>query len=378
MKLHEIIERAEEWDQNNFDDIAKIESLSYGIQDPQGNLIENLLFTPTEERSSYKSNGNGMESLFGQAVAILEDQKQASMSTGAKQQLAARLLAPPGRWLFEDQNCPPALRQLILNWKIEHWSEPEKLILLRQHIDPRDPEPYIRAVLSDKYEKFDHFEYLTMINEALKMDQTDPNLFNVERNYLHDSMSFYLSFPMDLDTGLQDFGNGTDGLRGDKIRRAVRISNDETGRGSARIEPAVWMMVCGNGAYGWRSNGDALAVRHVGLTTFSVRVLVADMIMTAFSQSQELAEAFIATQAKVLNRRTLGDLIEDWTRDYRLPLSISEGWKENFAGRPSTWWDHINYVTLAAQSESEELGLDIEKMAGAMIYAQLPAKYLAE
>lgn len=370
MKLSETVERAEAWDRENVDKIATIGSMRY-VEFPSGD--EGLRFTPKPEEVS-----NG---LFSSAV-IVPEEEETDLTFLAQQHLATKTQAPPHRWLFDDAKCTPELRQYILNYKMDNWNNQEREFLLRQRFNGDMDKPRTRAVLSDRYEKFDHFTFLNLVKDAIAWDGLDPDThFKVERFHIDDSMSMYLSFPLDLDSGLQNFGNygGRDGERGNGnggIRRAIWISNNEVGGGSARIHPAIWRMVCSNGLYAWsHDQSEGFSFRHIS-TKEAKTVVVADALTQALSMSSEMASAFVATQTQRLNRKGLKDLIGKWTKDYTLPLGVQEAWEARFTGRDSTWWDHINYVTENAQQHSYETGLQMERMAGAMVNAQLADRYL--
>lgn len=370
MKFAELLERAEAWDKVNYDNLAPVGTMSYKSEN------ESLNFYPKGE------NDQLVTGLFGGSISLGSRLTSVEMTDNARSQLASRLQAPPQSWLFDNHKCPPALREGILNWKFGNAPDPEKLFLIRQR--KLEEGTIARAILSERYEKFDHFEALQMIEQAIRQDGLDPNTtFEIERVYLDDRMSFYLTFPMDLDSGLANFGKGFGGTEPKEgnghggLRRAVWFSNDETGGGSWRVHPAIYRQVCTNGLMAWdQDQSVGVAVRHL-TTKNAMRTVVADAITQAFGMTQELAEQFVATQIVKVNRKTMKDMITSWVAPYQIPASVRDAWIEKFEERDSTLWDHINYATFEAQRQPQATTEAMERLAGQLVTKGIAPRFMS-
>ena len=376
-KFTDALAQAEAWDQANIDQRARLKDLSYGSLENGKQINEELGFTPIDQENSRAA------SLFGTGVTVTTEREWLELSDYARGQLCYRLDAPPQKWLFGDK-CDAELRAQILQYQINK-SDPEKEILLRQR--SLNGQRYVRAVLSDRFGKFDHFKYLSMIADAMRHDGTDPDRFEISRFYLGNSMSMMISIPMDLDSGLNAFIDDANldysqderdrgwGQHGG-IRRAVIVGNSEIGSGSWYAYPAIWRQVCGNGMQAW-VQGVGFSGRHIGTETAQVMV-IADTIAQSFKFSKELAEGFVATQAVKLNRTTIGDLLDSWTNKYSLPIGVADAMKERSQGRDTTLWHQINYLTeMARDTESDQVRDDLEKVAGELVFATINPVYLA-
>ena len=377
----EVLERAEAWNEKNYDRRSLVRDLSYGVND-------DLTIQPIPPEGG--DNGRA-QALFRGDVRVsapdLPRQQTIYLTDQARRQFADRMKAPPVSWLYNLDRCDPELRAHIFNHQISRQS-PDRQILfrLREHA-PNEPAE-ARAVLSDVYAIVDHFQYLTLLRDALEYDGVDPDRdLEIERFTIGDTMTLYAVFPMDLDSNLPTHGrpaNGHDlghdsngGLPHGGIRRGFKATNSEIGTGSGWIMPAVWRKVCANGMRALVPEGEGFNIRHVG-TQAARMVELADAVTRAFKMSAHMAEDFVATQAVKFRRETLGDLLNKWRYEYRLPAGIVEDWNEKFTGRASsTLWEHINHLTMTARDVQDPDRQDeLEKVASQLVTANIPDTYL--
>lgn len=240
----------------------------------------------------------------------------------------------------------------------------------------------LRAVLSDSYTRYDHTDLFGAVYRALEMNQMLDNV-TVVKDHVADLMSAYLLFDgVEFDAG----GNGdmNDGGGSGGLRPAIVISNSEIGTGSSRINGGLYRSFCKNGmVLGWKSQ-EAFKIIHRFKSDAQIALLANEAIAASLQLSEKAALAFIEAQHKLIVPSSLKGITQKWAGKYGLTVGQNESWLEavtsglNQNGRVS-YADVINEATyFSHRTENSELASTFERMAGEMVFAEVPRGALVE
>lgn len=362
MNLRELQEKVNEWAAYNVDEYAKTESMKYNH--PSEDVeIEHIEFQGIDDNAT---------ELFGSEV--ITGMTKAGLTEFSGKQLCERL-GIPGGWSYGD-NCPEELRGINLNWKLDHI---QKELLIRERRD--DSGITVRSVLSDQYGIINHAEFVDQIIEAVSfMGESNLDHLKVTRDFIGDEFRAYLYLPnlvLDLERGIPQRGGG-DGEGGGGVSPALWLSNSEVGTGKCRVQPAVYRMVCQNGAMGW-VKGEGIEIIHrgkKGLRTIAIAEL-AEKIAGVLKFSKKMTEAFVAKYAVKIKVTSIEDLLDKWSDDFGISDKNRETWKKKSVKVGATAFDIINDATVIAQHQTSiNVTDEFERMAGKLIMAEIPAEYI--
>lgn len=360
MNLNKFRERINDWSSDLEDTGAKTSDMQ---------LTDwNLEFTPEND----EENG-AAESLFSGPVVTVSGAYDAPMLDHAKSQLASRLEIP-SRWVQDLDKCPVELREKVFNWKFENEEEVDLFLRLKGG--------NLRAVLSEKFTPFDHADLFGAVYNALEMNDMVPRV-QVAKSHVGDTMAAYLVWQgVDFD----DSGNGPmgDGGGSGGLKPAVYISNSEIGTGASRIHGGLYRDFCTNGMIlGWKAE-TAFKIIHRFKNRNQIALLANEAIAEALQLSEKAAVAFMEAQHQLITPSSLKSIIGKWSRKYDLTVGQNESWLDAVVAESNqnsrvSYADVINQATYYShRTEDAELAQTFERMAGEMVFAEVPREALVE
>lgn len=314
------------------------------------------------------------EELMGAEVRVSEGTMSAKMLEHAIVQLSQRL-GIPSAWVRDPEKCPEPLRNTVFNWKFEHVEPTE--YMLRLYSDD------LRAVMSDQFTPFDHHELIEPVFDALEQDGLTDDV-KVIKSHVGDTLSSYLVFDryrMDDDPhNIRPMGDGG-GSGG--LYPAVYLSNSEIGTGSVRIHGGLFRSYCTNGLIiGWKAD-NAFRITHRYKNKQQLALLANEAIAVAMQMSEAAGRRFLQAQAVGLERTSLKRITNRWAKRYSLKVDHAERWLESLTAMHdrsgATYADVINEATeLANRIDELDDAILLERMAGDMVMAELPANEVAQ
>lgn len=348
ISIQELTARAEEYAQDCFDNST--ESLSVEFVAPY-----QIRYTAKDDTAK----------LFGATNIARGD-----LSNRAFNQLAERIDAPSTRWLSDPRSCTPQLRADVMNLVLG--ARGNKNWFIRHKGDT------VRAVLSDKFTKFDNTEFLDLVATAVDTLGTE---VRVHRPEVGDNLRAYILIPsitFDRD------GINPDGFGG--LHPAVYIGNSEIGDGTARANGGLFRKICSNGMiYGWQTES-VIKVRHVHIKSELMRALIADAIAQGLRMSERAAKAFVEAYSVHIKPTSLAPIINAWASKYGITVEARNAWAATTwsetigtgnAGDPRKA-DLVNALTYVSQNRGSEERETMERMAGDLLASRLPIQHLAQ
>jgi hypothetical protein len=135
---------------------------------------------------------------------------------------------------------------------------------------------------------------------------------------------------------------------------------------------------CQNGViFGWKSD-EQFRIVHRFKSREQVALLANEAIAAALKLSEEGAVKFIEAQHQYVNPTRLDGILGRWAGRYGLTIAQKDSWLErvenisNRNGRVSKA-DLVNEITyLSHNTESIEVTQDFERLAGDLVFAELP------
>ena len=271
-------------------------------------------------------------------------------------------LGVPARWVQSD-NCPDELAKTVLDWKFKN-GEMQKW-LVRSH---ENGEITGRAVMSDQYTPYDHFDFATAVASAVKEGGIKADVFRPE---IGDTMRAYILIrEMQFDAGDPRDGGG--------LFPGIYISNSEIGTGKARVNGGLYQSVCDNGMIlGWQQK-ESTELIHRWDAKAHMAVKINEAIASGLKMAEQAAIRFLDAQALTLDLTKLDKIVEGWAKKYGV-LSGSRdsilGWNKamrDTSAEPSAF-EFVSVITAHAQNiESTDQRERMEAMAGGLLMADLP------
>jgi hypothetical protein len=326
--------------------------------------LENIEITP--QGLSYQVEEQGASSFFGEEVRSAIHTRWTRHALG---QFVERIDAPRMGWIADDRHCDEILRRNVLE-TVQRERE-------NMHFRMRTFDDLLRAVLSMDYSIFNHTKFIDLIGQALDAAGWKVRVWN---GTVGDEMRAYL-----LNRSIKFMDDPTSPNGGSALHPAVYISNSEIGTGKVRIAGGLFRKACSNGMIlGWNEE-NSLQLVHRHLSERTMVSAVADALVAAFKMSEEGASKFINSQNILLEPDRLEGLQEKWAKKFGITVESKEEWvsmvKAEAAsnGRPRVpaLVDVLNSATYMAQSR--KVGKEreaIERMAGELMYAELPERFL--
>jgi hypothetical protein len=343
---------------------------------------------PMAFEAPYNLRYNSPVEGFGAGVVT---EAQGALNQHAFGQLQERLQGPGVRWLTDGEKCPDPVRADVMNSLLRH-RENTRLMLRRR-------DGTVRAVLSDQYSRFDHKDFMPLLEEAIgALPAEVSRTVEVHRTEVDDVLRAYILLP--AITFAQDppgkvISGGSDlaptqpfdpGTNGGGLHPALWIHNSEIGTGGVRLHGAVYRMVCSNGIiWGWKA-GETFNVIHRHLSTETMRAVLADALPVALRMSETAAEAFLASQRVIIRRDKANNLIESWADKYGLTIEGKDAWKSMVKVEAMTYgrtdapalFDVVNGLTFIAQDRKPDEREQMERAAGDLLVEDLFAMHYAE
>lgn len=313
---------------------------------------------------------------FGRANSLSFGLPASTVKTGgtltpyALEQLTYRLDAPPARWLLDSSHCPEEEKVKIINDLLD--LRPEQKTLLRSKGET------IRAVLSDRYTKFDNTTLVEMLGEAVQGLGTEARVHRAE---VGDELRAYVLLPQITFAPDPSSRPGNHPGNGG-LHPAIYVRNSEIGSGSAGFYGGLYRASCENGAiYGWNRDADrAFSFRHAYVQEATMRVLVAEAIGVALNMTEEAAARFVASQEVHLEPPNLRGIVDGWAAKYGLSVEASTNWLAAVTSESAAYgrvddpraFDLINAATYTAQARPALERELMERAAGEMLSSLVP------
>lgn len=354
----------------------RIENWSKDLEDTLGNTSDMQLSEWDLEYTPKGLTDGKAESLFGSEIVVAGTEiYNAPMLEQAQSQLAGRLKIPT-RWIQDPEKCPVALRELVFNWKFENQNSKDYFLRLKNG--------NIRAVLSDQFTAFDHIELFDAVQNALEMGGMLPH-FELARGRVGDTMSaYFVAKDTEFDAGLGGNGPMGDGGGSGGLKPAFYISNSEIGTGKTRIQGGLYRSFCKNGMIlGWKAD-NAFEIIHRHINRKQIALRANEAIVEALKLSEVAAKNFIEAQHQFIAPSSIPNLINKWAGKYGLTVGQKETWLEAVTiGKDRTgqvsYADLVNEATYRSHgTEDSELAQTFERMAGEMVFAEVPRNTLLE
>jgi hypothetical protein len=353
--LSQLQELAHAWQEGNRDDTVRADCITYDVDASDRNHSLDRLYFPSVENDSELAEFFGIQD--GSALTGLSDRGFA--------QLCGRLDVPV-QWA---KRSPRELRELVMNWNLKNPSSKfsSKEFLLRQR------DGAVRAVLSNQYEIFNHSSFVDLLIEAVTFDGAEiADQLKVDRVYMGDNFRAFLYVPI-------DFGNGDGGneqTRG--LYPGLTFGNSEVGEGRWYASPSIYQLVCKNGAMAWKSAFTVSGI-HRGKSQFVNTAIVSEKLTEALAFSQEMAERFVYQATVKVKRNKLTDLLATWSNridedDLTEVENRSQG--SALVTGEITMFDVISNITEMAQQKPFDVTHEYEKLAGELIFADVPEQFV--
>lgn len=210
---------------------------------------------------------------FSNSLADVPE-KTLHLSDYALGQMLTRVIYP--RHLYN--RLPAKLNLLNINWLTQNGAYDKDTLFRMQDGDQ------VRAILSNRYEPFDHVELFQML-EPYCQD-------GIIRWNHKDDMTLHVSI---------SWPSTQEEIRkGDIVEQGIHISNSEVGARSVTVSGYVYRLICSNGAIGG-GGGDSFRFRHTGDSS-----RIRDAVESAI-QSTKLE----ATKITAMFKRAIEQKIDD-------------------------------------------------------------------
>ena len=252
----------------------------------------------------------------------------------ALQQMLGRLDFP----LRFYKRLPEGLQYANVNWLVQHGAYESDVMLRVQD------ENSVRALLSDKFEPFDHLELLEMLGPF-----TDGAMIRWE--HLDDMvLHLSLSFP----------SRAAEIKVGDVVEMGVHISNSEVGVRSVTVAAYVYRLRCMNGAIG-SSQGDVHRFRHIGDSN-RLQQAVQSAMADVWMQSQGIVAKFQQALLKKIEQPV--DTIQSVCKENSLTQDEFKSVLDCWAIEPGdTRFELSQAFSRAAQALPAERRYEVERIA---------------
>lgn len=258
--------------------------------------------------------------------------------------------------------CPPNLQQTNVNYWLEQSSSKNVMIRLRKEKENAQERDIIRAIVTDKYAKFDNHEilglvddYLQQVNEPFKVEFAKQN---------GDNMHLRLTF----DRLTTSIGQTPDG-QPDIHKVGIHIMNSEVGKSAVRIMPMVYRLVCTNGLMAWTVDDNIFTQRHAYIKEEDMLERVAVAIGDALKMSDHTIDILQkAKRHKVDNPFAVIDkLAKDKKYSKKLVEEVKKQYVEENDGKDSSLFYVIQAFTRSARELKEEERIEVERDAASLL-----------
>ena len=298
-----------------------------------------------------------------------------NINENAHRQIATRLGIPYTYYKRMQSDYPELLAENVNGW---FEKEPEQRML-------RTMGGTARAFLSDRYRRIDNLELMQAVYPVLQeMDGVQVMSCEVTDNHLY----------------LQVVSNKvqTEVAKGDIVQAGFIISNSEVGHGAVSVQPLVYRLVCTNGMIAKENshrryhtgkrvdmddNYELFADNTKILDDMAYFAKVQDIVRMAVNETK-FNQQVIAMQKAIgvqVSPMIITPVVEELGKTHLLTKNEQEMVVQNFLLGDSYNGNHIahfnqfgvaNAITKTAnQVESYERAVELEKIGGAVLFADL-------
>jgi hypothetical protein len=259
------------------------------------------------------------------------------------------------------KNCPPDLQALNFNYWLQNSEDANKEYNFRLRRDSSIS--LIRGVMTSRYSPFDDHEILEILNRIFTkhMGNTDVEWF------YRDETGFHLRI---LVNELQStIGNTIDG-RPDIHKVGLHITNSEVGKGSIRVSPLVWRLVCTNGLVSWKSAGEVFTQRHIGLDSEQMYVNIAAAVTESISDGINMIKNLVEAKKVTLSNPLA--TMRKYAESQQFSKKLTDTIEANFSIEPdNNVFGVVQAITRAAQLYEVDRRVELESLANTFLLKQV-------
>lgn len=283
----------------------------------------------------------------------------------AFRQICSRINAPH-QWL-QTGKCPDDLELDILTRMAK---ERDENLLWRFKGEE------LRAVLSDKYLVYNHFDFWNDIKDAIvgtDMMSLQPVIWKPQVSHAMDAWVLFDNVSADPQSGDQPDIYDKGGFGG--LRPAIHIRNTEDGTGRVRIDSGLFRSYCTNGViFGWKSQ-NAMAAEHLGKSITHMQVKVAMAVADAAATCKLGIDRFLASTQIRIKDDVINKIVAEWSKAFSINAGVSELWAQALDGS-RTWGDVVMGTSdFAGRQDDRELVSVLEEAAGTILFTDVPLRY---
>lgn len=278
------------------------------------------------------------------------------LSDWSQQQLFSRFNMPTRyfRKLMDRGEYEMVARHVDYNISkyLEKTSKPNDL-LVRMRSLQENSKHIIRAILTEKYERYDNKNLLDVLVDLLSEVEQKVTIDKMRMTDKYTTMRLY--FPESEIEPAKD----------DKVYSGVVVMNSEVGASGVRILPQIFRQVCSNGLIVAENN---LSDEHYRRHLYNKDENISEWVMEAFKKSFEVAlgkmDLFDKSQRyTVQNPDTILGKVQLKKNDKE---KILEEYQENWQ-QDESLFGLVNSITTVAKEKNQEDRLDLEAKAGQLL-----------
>lgn len=324
MNYQEVVLQREAWEREHrpFDVLGKLQH--YEFKAVNGGMLFPLKDIPV-------AGEPGRELI---PMPAMESRREFELQRHAMGQLLARLEYPQK---FYDR-MPDGLKYTTVNWLVQKDGYNNGVMLRCQD------ENKVRALMSSKFEPFDHLELLELLTPYAEGA--------IIRWHHDDDLVFHLSFTYP--------NTATEIKVGTVVEQGIHVSNSEVGLRSVTIASYVNVLRCSNGMIG-REDGSFYRMRHTG-DEDRLRKTVESAIKDCYMGAQGIVAKFKAALEKKIASPV--DTIQSVCKEKNLTQEEFKKVLDCWGQEPGDSHFEVSQAfSLAAQSFDAEKRYDLQRIA---------------
>ena len=219
---------------------------------------------------------------------------------------------------------------------------------------------YIRGFVSGRYSVLDNDFVIDRLAETVKRN---PEEYSVERFHI-DEKRMHIRFAIES-TKNKAFGTALQ--KGDVLMNGVDLINSEVGASSLSLSEMVYRLVCLNGLKRWKQAGETLKQRHIYISESDFQDRISAGLITGLESGAKFMQDYI--QTKGISIFYPAEIIVKLARAEGLGAGFVEKVLEAFQIEDDyTAYGLVNAITRAAKNYENERMLELEKLAGKVVY----------
>lgn len=283
--------------------------------------------------------------------------------------LCNRLKAPQ-TWM-QSGNCPPDLEETIIN-RLKQDQIDDALLRFRE----AGNEQICRAVLSDQYLIYNHKSFWDDVRNSIVGTQLDTLEPTIWKPFLSDYLDVWILFEgviadPEIDLNKKMYDGGKSG----GLKPAIHIHNAEDGTRAVGIASGMFRGYCTNGVIFRYANENMMRAVHRGSNSM-MKTKVQLAIAEAARMCKLGINKFLKATEMEIKTDVIDDIVKDWSKEFRLTSGTTKLWS-NAVQKAQTWGDLVMATSdYAGTMTDRKLGTQFEEIAGEMLMARVPQKYL--